>query len=126
MPVFPLEDTNGPNILNKIPNKYSTIENNNDITDQVIINIPKSDPGKQIIVASNIDKKERFIDEKINNSQIELSKKRKSKEIINNLKDKLLNLEEINYEFELNFNDSDFTQSKKKGKYRQDYCSRIY
>ncbi|CAG8810026.1 5522_t:CDS:2, partial [Gigaspora rosea] len=27
-------------------NKYSTIENIDDITDQVIINIPKSDPGK--------------------------------------------------------------------------------
>ncbi|RIB15537.1 hypothetical protein C2G38_2192130 [Gigaspora rosea] len=64
-----------------------------------IINIPKSDPGKRIIVASNIDKKERFIDEKINNPQIE---------------------SKTNYESELNFDDSDFTRSKKKGKYRQD------
>ncbi|CAG8822693.1 18971_t:CDS:1, partial [Gigaspora rosea] len=52
-------------------NKYSTIENIDDITDRVIINIPKSDPGKRIIVASNEDKKKRFIDEKINNPQIE-------------------------------------------------------
>ncbi|RIB17663.1 hypothetical protein C2G38_2186715 [Gigaspora rosea] len=81
---------------------------------------PLQNPGKQIIVASNEDKKERFIDEKINDPQIESSKKRKSKEIINNLKDKLLNLEETNYEYKLNFDDSDFTRSKKKGKYRQD------
>ncbi|RIB13723.1 hypothetical protein C2G38_2197094 [Gigaspora rosea] len=40
--------------------------------------------------------------------------------LISNLKNKLLNLEETNYESELNFDDSNFSQSKKKGKYRQD------
>ncbi|CAG8784905.1 25629_t:CDS:1, partial [Gigaspora rosea] len=41
-------------------NKYSTIENIDDITDRIITNIPKSDPGKRIIVSSSKDKKHKI------------------------------------------------------------------
>ncbi|RIB08703.1 hypothetical protein C2G38_2251860 [Gigaspora rosea] len=96
-------------------NKYSTIENIDDITDRIITNIPKSDPGKRIIVSSSKDKKTKNIKHSKQhnfdeyNPQIESSKRKHE--------DEYQIQENTNKKQKLNFENNQFKNSDTESEY---------